>query len=217
MTYKNIIFDLDGTISNSSPGIINALKYAMHRMNVTVADDYDYSHFIGPPIHECFKQHFFNDDADIEKAIHHFRVYYADKGWSENKMYQGMFELLIQLEESGYNLFIATNKPQVFTDLILHHFEITRFFKLIKGVDIDNHQHSKAQLIQEILDSDEGIDKSNTIMVGDSKWDVYAAAHLELPTVGVSWGFGGDKTELIAHGALTAVNSVEDLKLFLLQ
>jgi phosphoglycolate phosphatase len=214
--YQNIIFDLDGTISNSEPGILNALKYALKQMDVTIAEDYDLSRFIGPPIHDCFKEHFFEDETDIAKAIHHFRVYYADKGWSENYIYDGMFALLQDLNQKGYTLFIATNKPQVFTDLILQHFNITKFFKLIKGVDIDNHHHTKAELIKEILECDYDINAANSIMIGDSKWDIYAADFLNVKTIGVSWGFGGTTAELHAFGAIKVANTVDELRSFLI-
>ena len=214
--YQNIIFDLDGTISNSEPGIINALKYALKQMNVNLAADYDLSRFIGPPIHDCFKEHFFEDEDDIAKAIHHFRVYYSETGWSENTMYSGMFELLKDLNQYGYTLFIATNKPQVFTDLILQHFNITQFFKLIKGVDINNHHHTKAELIKEILESDYDINADNSIMIGDSKWDIYAADFLKVKTIGVSWGFGGTAAELHAYGAIKVADTVNDLRALLI-
>lgn len=214
--YQNIIFDLDGTISDSKPGIINALKYSLKQMNIQLADDYDLSTFIGPPIHDCFKEHFFKEDDDIAAAIHHFREYYAEKGWSENKMYAGMFDLLNDLNSNGYNLFIATNKPQVFTDLILQHFHITPFFKLVKGVDINNHHHTKAELIKEILEFDYDINSDNSIMIGDSKWDIYAADFLNVKTIGVSWGFGGNKADLQAFGAFKIANTVEELRNFLI-
>lgn len=214
--YQNIIFDLDGTISNSEPGIINALKYSLKQMNIKLADDYDLSGFIGPPIHHCFKEHFFEEEDDIAKAIHHFRVYYSEKGWSENEMYSGMFELLNDLHTKNYSLFVATNKPQVFTDLILQHFGITQFFKLIKGVDIDNHHHTKSELIKEILECDYDIDATNSIMIGDSKWDIYAADFLNVKTIGVSWGFGGTANELNSFGAIRVANSVDELRSFIM-
>ena len=213
--YRNLIFDLDGTISDSRPGIYNALKYALHKMNVAIADDYDFTGFIGPPIFECFKQHFFSNGNDIEKAVYHFRKYYSEKGWSENEMYNGMYELLADLSKKDFKLFVATNKPQVFTDLILRHFGINDFFKLVKGVDIDNHHHTKSELIKEILEYDEGINNENSVMIGDSKWDIFAADYHAVKTLGVSWGFGGDKKVLESYGALTVVDSVEELgKLF---
>lgn len=214
--YQNIIFDLDGTISNSEPGIINALRYSLKQMNVNLADDYDLSGFIGPPIHDCFKEHFFKDEDDIAKAIHHFRVYYSETGWAENEMYAGMFDLLQDLNTKGYTLFMATNKPQVFTDLILQHFNITQFFKLIKGVDIDNHHHTKSELIKEILECDYDIDATNSVMIGDSKWDIYAADFLNVKTIGVSWGFGGTAKELHAFGALKVANTIDELRSFLI-
>ncbi len=215
--YQNIIFDLDGTISDSKPGIINALKYSLKQMNINLADDYDLSTFIGPPIRDCFKEHFFKEEADIAAAIHHFRNYYAETGWSENALYDGMFDLLNDLNIKGYNLFIATNKPQVFTDLIVQHFGITRFFKLIKGVDINNHHHTKAELITEILEFDYDINATNTIMIGDSKWDIYAADFLKVKTIGVSWGFGGTKADLAAFGAIKIADTVDELRGFLIQ
>ncbi|MEO8147329.1 MAG: HAD hydrolase-like protein [Bacteroidia bacterium] len=214
--YKNIIFDLDGTISDSRLGIYNALKYSLHEMKVEIADDYDLSGFIGPPIYDCYKEHFFSLDNDINTAIKHFRKYYAETGWAENEMYEGMYDLLSYLYIEGYKLFVATNKPQVFTDLIMKNFGITDFFKLVKGVDIDNHHHTKAELIKEILESDEGIDAKNTVMIGDSKWDIFAADYHQIKTIGVSWGFGGTKKELESYGTLKVADTVDELRTFLL-
>ena len=127
-------------------------------------------------------------------------------------MYSGMYELLADLYQNNFKPFVATNKPQIFTDLILRHFGITDFFKLIKGVDIDNHHHTKAELIKEILEYDEGINIVNTVMIGDSKWDIFAADYHAMKTIGVSWGFGGNKKELEGYGAQTVVDTVEELR-----
>ena len=136
--YKHVVFDLDGTISNPLEGLKNGFRYALKKMNHENIDESILNSFVGPPLQDSIKKHFFSDDdAKVWETIAHFREYYSEKGLYENEMYDGIEAILTDLKEEGRDIFVATYKPQPYAERILDHFKIKHLFNSIHGVSVN--------------------------------------------------------------------------------
>ena len=212
--YSIILFDLDGTLTDSSQGIINAIVYALKKMGV---NDYDMSllkKFLGPPLHESFEKFFHFDKKESLQAVEYYREYFSTKGLFENKAYCGITDLLKTLKENGNTLILATSKPQPFTDRIMQHFDLEKFFDFIAGSNMDTTRSKKAEVIEYALSECNIIDKSSVIMVGDRAEDMIGAQTVGIDSIGVEYGYG-TFDELKNAGATYVVKDVKSLKEFL--
>lgn len=209
--YKHIIFDLDGTLSDPSKGVFNGFRHALNRMGVQNVDESVFTLMIGPPLQTSFKQHFFNEDAEIEQAVKYFREYYSVTGLFENKVYEGIPDLLKSLKESGKTLFVATNKPQPFAILILKHFKLDVYFESIHGVDLSNPASCKEDLVELILKKVPTSELSNTVIVGDTLYDVQAGKQFGFDTIALTYGFGS-RESLVNANPTALVDSIPALK-----
>ncbi len=195
---KNIFFDLDGTLSDSAPGIIKSLQYAFERLHLKVPTPQDLRGCVGPPLQESLKK-FLQDESLIPKAIGFYRERYGVRGLIENHLYPGMRELLEKLKSDGYTLFVATAKPTVYSAKILVHFKINSFFKGCYGSELDGRHTNKAELLNFLLQK-ENLIASESLMIGDRSFDIIAAEKNSVQSIGVLYGYG-DQAELQAAGA----------------
>ena len=212
--YAHIIFDLDGTLSDSRAGIFNGLRYALDKMGVELPAGHDLSSFIGPPLHDSFYGHFFTDREKVLHAVAIFRTYYAEKGLFENEVYGGIAQLLRDLSPDR-KLYVATNKPQPFAERILHHFKLYHVFEQVSGVDIAKEQVSKTDLVGRLIASF-GIDTKQAVMIGDTVYDMEAAQAFGLDTIAVTYGYG-NREELSAKRPTHMIDSVEELRALLIE
>ena len=213
--YDVILFDLDGTLTDSSPGIINSIIYALKRYNITVEDTATLKKFLGPPLHESFKEFYgFDEDKSME-AVSFYREYFSTKGLLENQVYDGIPNLLEELKNNGKKLILATSKPQKFTDRIMEYFDLAKYFEFIAGSNMDGTRSKKADVIEYALQQCNIIDKSKAVMVGDRMHDIIGAKAVGMDSIGVEYGYG-DYEELNAAGATYIVKTVDDLKNILL-
>jgi len=144
--YDVILFDLDGTLTDSSQGIINSVKYALKKYDITIDDTAMIRKFLGPPLHESFKEFCgFNDDKAME-AVSFYREYFSSKGILENQVYDGITNLLEHLVDNGKRLIVATSKPQKYTDMIMEYFELAEYFVFIAGSNMDGSRSKKLML-----------------------------------------------------------------------
>lgn len=206
--YTHIIFDLDGTLSDSRAGIFNGLRHALSGMGVELPADHDLSYFIGPPLHDSFYNHFFTEREQVLRAVEIFREYYSVKGLFENEVYPGIERLLHTLANTS-KLYIATNKPQPFATRIIEHFNLSDLFTKISGVDITKEHVSKTELVGDLIRT-YSIDASNAVMIGDTVYDIDAARAFGLDTVAVTYGYG-NTAEIIAKDPTHVVDSVDEL------
>lgn len=184
---KSILFDLDGTLTDSGDGIINCAILALEHFKLPVPDRETLRVFVGPPLHETFMK--FGVPADkAEEAVAVYRSRYVPIGMFENAPYDGIRELLETLKNQGHKLYVATSKPEWMAEEILKKFELADYFERICGATMDTSRTEKAQVIAYLLDLIGGAE--NAVMVGDTKFDVIGAAAHNIPTVGVSWGYG---------------------------
>lgn len=214
--YKHIIFDLDGTLSDPSKGIFNGFRHALDKMGVQNVDESVFTRMIGPPLQASFKQHFFSGDSEIEQAVKHFREYYSVTGLFENAVYDGVPDLLKSLKENGKKLFVATNKPQPFAISILKHFELDCYFESIHGVDPSNPNSRKEELVELILQKISDSELPNTVIVGDTHYDVNAGKQFGFDTIALTYGFGS-RESLVNANPTILIDSISELrKIFIL-
>jgi phosphoglycolate phosphatase len=190
--YSNIVFDLDGTISDSSEGIINAFRFSLEKMGLQ-APQKNYGDLIGAPLHKTFSERFFKHEPEkVNQAIQHFREYYRHKGKFENKMYEGIPELLEDLH-SDHQLYILTNKPESFAGEILRHFNIEKFFQGIYGLQEDATS-GKEILALHMNKNIFGSSFSDALMVGDTIFDLTCAQKAGWDFCFASYGFGSTES-----------------------
>ena len=205
---KTILFDLDGTLTDSGEGIINCVIYALERFCLPIPPREELRYFVGPPLHESFiKQGVPAERA--EEAVAVYRERYVPTGMFENTPYPGVRELLEALKSEGYTLFVASSKPEWMCVEILKHFDLAHYFDQICGATMDTSRTNKDAVIAYLLDLNGRSDK--TIMVGDTRFDVLGAKSHGIPTVGVSWGYGSVE-EMEEAGAVAIAYTMEELK-----
>lgn len=203
---KNILFDLDGTLTDSGQGIMKCAKLALAHYGLPIPDDETMRTFVGPPLSHSFRKHGVPEDK-IEEAIHIYRNRYIVLGMYENTLYPGITELLQTLTKQGHRLFVATSKPEAMAITILEHFDLAQYFDKICGAVTDNSRCSKEDVIAHLLTLTGN--HGHTVMVGDTIYDVMGAKVNSLPVVGVTWGYG-DVEEMQNAGA-RIVNTLEEL------
>lgn len=212
--YDVILFDLDGTLTDSSPGIINSIIYALDKYGISLEDTAVLRKFLGPPLHESFKDFYGFDENKAMEAVGFYREYFSTKGIFENEVYEGIASLLQSLSERGKRLILATSKPQPFTDKIMEHFDLTQYFECIVGSNMDGTRSKKADVISYALQQCGVTDKSKTVMIGDRAQDIIGAKSVGIDAIGVEYGYG-DYDELNDAGANYIVKTVDELKRYL--
>ncbi|RRN51616.1 HAD family hydrolase [Streptococcus suis] len=212
--YQTILFDLDGTLTDSGQGILNSVAYALEKMGIEEPDTANLNQFIGPPLYESFSRFYQLSPEDTQSAVDAFRVYFKEKGMFENQLYPGIIPLLEELRTAGKTLIIATSKPEIFAKQILEHFGIAHYFDVIAGASLDSSRISKADVIGYAINQLEAFPKQ-AVMIGDREHDIEGARMHQLPAIGVLYGYG-NKQEFEKAGATMIVESVQDLKKVLL-
>lgn len=204
-----ILFDLDGTITNSYNGIINSIVYSLKKFGIEVEDKSKLSAFIGPPLLNSFETYFGFSEAKATDAVKFYREYYSDKGIFENSVYDGVVPLLKSLKAAGKKIILATSKPEAFAEKCLDHFKLCEYFDTVAGATFDQSRVSKTDVISYALEKGKVL-KSSAVMVGDRKHDILGAKAHGLKSVGVLYGYG-DRTELESAGADYIAESPQDI------
>ena len=214
--YQTILFDLDGTLTDSGQGILNSIRYALTQLDRPIPDDHLLKTFIGPPLKTSFEQTLGMSLAESQAAIALYRDYFREKGIFENQIYPGIPELLADLKDQKKQLLVATSKPEVFAQQILEHFELSHFFEIIIGASMDSSRSKKSDVIAYALKNADTVNPAETIMVGDRKYDILGAKENQLASLGVLYGYGSFE-ELQAAKADYIAKSTEDLRKILLR
>ena len=204
---KSILFDLDGTLTDSGEGIMNCAEFALRHFGIPVPARDTMRVFVGPPLSDTFMR-FGVPESNVQEAIEVYRSRYIPVGKYENTLYPGIYQVLEALHRDGFKLYVATSKPEAMSIEILEHFEIAKFFDRICGASMDSSRSTKDEVIAYLLE--EVRPDGNLIMVGDTKYDVLGAAVHKLPTIGVSWGYGTVE-DLIEAGAASIAHSPVEL------
>ena len=214
--YEFVLFDLDGTLTDSAPGIINCMEYALTELDIPSPGSAELRAHLGPPLAVTFRDYFGMDQAQITAAITKYRERYHDIGLFENQVYDGIPELLQTLQQAGYRMATATSKPEYSATRILQHFELDQYFEFIGAAALDTSRDSKSLVIAHTLQQTRTHPSTHQlVMVGDRSHDVHGAAEHGIDTIGVLWGYG-DAPELEAAGAISLANDPAQLEKLLL-
>lgn len=193
----NILFDLDGTLTDPGPGIVGCMQHALAKMGRPAPRDGELASFIGPPLLDSLRKLLgTSDHAEVMQALDFYRERYATTGLFENKVYPGIRDALESLCARGDTLFVATSKPGLYARRIIDHFALARYFQRVWGSELDGTLSDKGSLIAHVL-KQENLSPSGTVMVGDRMHDAIGARANGVVPVGVLWGYG-DEHELTA-------------------
>lgn len=206
---KYILFDLDGTLTDPQEGITNSIKYALEFYKIHETDYEKLLKFIGPPLVESFKENYGFDDKKAFEAVIKYREYFLDKGMFENKIIENIDELLEKLYMDEKTNIIVTSKPESMAKDIARHFKIDKYFYDICGATLDEKLSKKIDILKMAVEKN-AIDIKNAVMIGDREFDVLAAKHMNMNSIGVLFGFGS-REELENAGADIIVESVDEL------
>lgn len=202
-----ILFDLDGTLTDSGEGIMNCAMLALEHYGIPVPNRDALRVFVGPPLAEAFRK-FGVPPEKTEEAIAIFRGRYLTVGKYENFPYPGIPALLRKLKDRGFRLYVATSKPETTAVEILEHFDLAGYFERICGASMDDARTTKAEVIAYLLEQTGRADQ--ILMVGDTAYDVLGAKAHGIATIGVAWGYG-DVAEMQRSGAAAIAHSMDEL------
>lgn len=211
-TYHSLLFDLDGTLTNSMLGIANCIKYALRTLGVE-CDQLDCTPYIGPPLLDSMRELLCDEDKAYE-GLRLYRERYDQLGFLENEVYEGIPQMLKEAKQAGYQIYLATSKPEVFSVRILEHFDLLPYFDCACGATLDGTRSEKTDVIRYVLSSQQ-VDPSSALMIGDRKYDLLGARECGLDAVGVLYGFG-DREELEACKPLAIATTPKELLSYLL-
>jgi phosphoglycolate phosphatase len=216
LKYKYILFDLDGTLTDPKLGITKSVAFALDRMGYYDVNLEELTKFIGPPLVESFVEYYNFSEEEADQAVQYYREYFKDRGIYENKIYSGIEELLKVLKENGKELIVATSKPTVFAEVIIDHFNLTRYFSGVIGSNLDGTRVKKAEVIEAALKEIGITNKEDAVMIGDRKHDIIGAKENGIDSIGVEYGYG-NYDELKKAGADFIVSKVDDLRTLLIK
>lgn len=208
---KYILFDLDGTLTDPKEGITKSFQYALKKCGILEENLDKLEKVIGPPLKASFIEYYGMEEEMAKKAVMYYRERFETIGLYENIIYQGMEELLSELNKKNILLAVASSKPTIFVEKICKHFKIDTYFHHMIGSFLDGTRADKEEVVEEAIRQFESIKKEEIIMVGDRKFDVEGAHKKGISVIGVTFGYGGYQ-ELKEAGADRIVASVEELK-----
>ena len=218
MDFKNkkiLLFDLDGTVVDTGPGIKNGVRYTLSKLNVPIQEGDTLDRFIGPPMHMSFPAFYgFSEELSLE-AIRIYREYYSEEGLFECDVYPGIKELFVDLKKGGKTICIATSKPERFAKLILDKFSLSEYIDVMGGATMDGTRENKSDIINYVFEMIPGADRGNAVLIGDRHFDIDGAKACSVSSVGVLYGYG-DREEFLLAGADAVVGTVDDLRSLLL-
>ena len=215
MKYEYILFDLDGTLTDSAVGITNSVIYALKKYDIKVDNRNELNKFVGPPLSDSFESYYGFSKEEAKTAVEYYREYYREKGMFENLVYDGIEDLLKTLKYNNKTLVVATSKPQVFAQQILEKFDIAKYFTYIAGSSLDGTRVKKDEVIQYALESCNITNLPKVIMIGDREHDINGAKKVGIDSIGVLYGYG-DRDELEKAGADFIVNTISDIEKMLI-
>ena len=188
---KNILIDLDGTLTDPQVGITRSARYGLNKVGHPIADDLNIDWIIGPPLQASLAKilNVAVDDVLAEQALMGYRERFAVKGLYENHVFADVAETLNSLQQKGYRLFLATAKPEVYATQILQHFDLLQYFVHAYGSALNGARTNKADLIAYILEKEQ-LKAAECIMVGDREHDILGARHNGIDTIAVEYGYG---------------------------
>ncbi len=212
--YRVILFDLDGTLTDSGEGIMKSVQYAIEKLGLEVPPLEELRGFVGPPLMEQFMSFCQIPESMGRKAVEYYRERYSIVGLYENTPYEGIQRTLAVLKEQGYMLGVASSKPEYFVEKILKHFSMYEYFDTVVGSELSGQRTRKSEVVEEALRR-LGCDqrREEVVLVGDRKYDVLGARDMGVDCIAVSYGYGSWE-ELNEAGPVAIVSSTNELEDF---
>lgn len=213
--YSVILFDLDGTLTDSSPGILGCVRYALEKMNREIPEETLLNGFLGPPLVYSFTEYCGMTPEEARQAAAIYRKVYEDQCVIGNSLYDGVYEMLEQLKNAGKLLAVATTKPQITADKIVEYFDIKKFFKAVCGAAPDGSSGEKAGVIRNAMEKLGVTDPGQVLMIGDRFYDIEGAKKVGIASAGALFGYG-KPGELEKAGADYIFGSPQEIAEFIL-
>ncbi|CAB1209819.1 HAD-IA family hydrolase [Acinetobacter bouvetii] len=208
---KNILIDLDGTLTDPKVGITTSARYGLAKVGCPIADDINIDWIIGPPLQASLAKilNVAVDDVLAEQALMGYRERFAVTGLYENHVFEDVAETLNTLKQQGFHLFLATAKPEVYAKQILEHFDLLKYFNYAYGSELNGERTNKGELIAYILEK-ENLNPAECVMVGDREHDIFGARRNGIETIAVEYGYGSDQ-ELTEAAPQARIKQFSDL------
>lgn len=209
--FRTVLFDLDGTLTDSAPGITASVRFALKELGVTEYDESVLYKFIGPPLIWSFKEFFAMSDERAQKGLELYRLNYNERGGKyDSKLYDGLEESLRRMRDAGVRLGVATAKPEITAREVIEHFGLDKYFECVSGGNPDEKRCGKRDIILHAMDLLGEKEPAKTLMVGDREYDVTGAREAGVASLGVLYGFG-TREELQNAGAEAFAASPEEI------
>lgn len=213
--YEVIIFDLDGTLSNSKEGITKSIQYALSKLGIEENDLNSLEHFIGPPLKDELMKSYDMSEEVATEGVAYYRERYTPIGLYETEIYPGTEKMLDNLKKAGKYIALATSKPQAMAEEVLIYLKIDKYFDKVMGAELHGPRQSKTAVLEALFEEIPMKDKAKYIMIGDTCFDIDGANNMGIDSMGVTFGFG-DKEEMLKHGAITIAETTDEITAFLL-
>ena len=214
---KALLFDFDGTLFETGPGVTNCVKYALDKLGISESDASRLRKFIGPPLFDSFRELYGFDENTANEAVRLYRERYQPVGIWECAPYPGIPELIQALKSDGWTLAVATGKPTPSAKRILERYQMDQLFDFICGSEFDGTRSKKYEVVAAVLERFQLSETpTQALMIGDRKYDVLGSARCGVPCLGVQYGYP-EPGELEAAGAIAVVDTVEELGNYLRQ
>lgn len=207
--YQTVLFDLDGTINDSGPGIMKSVQYALDRFGLKNEPESRLRKFVGPSLLYSFTTYYGMTEPEAMEAVRYYREYYPVKGIFDLTVYPGIREVMTRLQENGKKLILVTSKPHVLADRILEHFDLGKYFDYTTGPELNDHSSEKVRLIEQAIRAC-SLNRAEMIMVGDTHFDIDGAAAAGIDSIGVTYGYG-TREELVRAGASYLADRAEEI------
>ncbi len=207
---KTVLFDLDGTLINSKPGITKCAQYALEAFGIIEPDADKLECFIGPPLVDSFQEYYGFSPEKAREAVDKYRERYHKTGIFECELYPDVEAVLKRIKEMGYRMGLASSKPEVSCKRILEHFGLEGYFDEVVGATLDGRIDSKISVLREAIRRLEITDLSQLCLVGDTSFDVLGAKEAGIACIGVTYGFGRYE-ELLKNGAAAICGSMREV------
>ena len=209
--YSTVLFDLDGTLVDSGMGVTNSVTYAMEKMGLNPPPREELYKFIGPPLTQSFNEFCGFEGEDVTLAIKYYREYYSEKGIYECTMYDGILELMESLKRKGYDISLATSKPEIYATRVVDSKGILPYLDYISAASTDEKTRAtKEAVVEYAISLCREKDRSKIVMVGDRYFDINGARTFGLDSIGVTFGYGS-REELVSAGATYVVDTVKEI------
>ena len=194
----HVLFDLDGTLTDPKLGFDRSVRFALSKLNIEFESDTSFESYIGPPLHDTFRK-LCGNDGSAEEAISIYRERYSEIGLFENELYEGIQESLERILGTAKSIHVVTSKPTIFSNRIIKHFGLDKYFNVVFGSNLDGSLSDKTELLNHVLEM-QGFAPHDAVMIGDRRFDMIGAKNHCIRAIGVLWGYGSEE-ELRDAGA----------------